>query len=106
MRGSNIVERINQELVNNPLIDESNIWVNVEEGHVTLAGSAPCPEAVAIAEETVINIDGVDDVTSIFSIESEAHEIHVSDPPPSAKDPKQILKLQMAEMASEGGGVC
>jgi hypothetical protein len=51
----------------------------------------------------VINIDGVDDVTSIFSIESEAPEIHVSDPPPSPKDPKHELKLQAAEMTSEGG---
>lgn len=104
MRG-NIVEKINEELVRNPLIDESNIWVNVEEGHVTLAGSAPCPEAVALAEQAVINIDGVDDVTSIFSIESEVHEIHVSDPPPSPRDRKQELKLQIAEMASEGGGI-
>lgn len=100
---SNIVEKINEVLVNNPLIDETNIWVNVEEGHVTLAGSAPCPEVVAIAEEVVINIDGVDDVTSIFSIESEAHEIHVSDPPPSPRDRKQELKIQIAEMTSEGG---
>ena len=99
----NIVQKINDELVNHPRIDADNIWINVEEGHVTLAGSVPDPEVIAVAEETVINIDGVEGVTSIFSIDSESPEIHVSDPPPSPKDKKAQLKLQIAEMTSEGG---
>lgn len=103
MTNTNIVEKINEELVNNPDIDAANIWVNVDEGHVTLAGSVPDPQAAGIAENAVINIDGVQDVTSIFSVESESPEIHFSDPPPMAKNPKQELKRQMSEMASEGG---
>jgi hypothetical protein len=98
-----MVEKINEELVNHPNIDAANIWVNVEEGHVTLAGSLPDPKSIEIAEETVINIDGVEDVTSIFSIESESPEIHMSDPPPSPKHPRQELKRQISEMTSEGG---
>ncbi len=103
MMNDNIVEKINQELVNHPDIDAANIWVNVDEGHVTLAGSVPDPQSAGVAEETVINIDGVQEVTSIFSIESESPEIHISDPPPSAKPPKQELKRQISEMTSEGG---
>ncbi len=103
MRSDNIVNRINEELINHPQIDAANIWVNVEEGHVTLAGSVPDPEIIAVAEETVINIDGVNEVTSIFSVESESPDIHVSDPPPTMKDSKQQLKIQIAEMTSEGG---
>jgi BON domain len=103
MGSDNIVQRINEELVNHPQIDANNIWINVEEGHVTLAGSVPDPDTIAVAEEAVINLDGVEDVTSIFSIESECPEIHVSDPPPAPKDPKVQLKIQIAEMTSEGG---
>ena len=102
---SEIVEKINEELINHPDIDAANIWVNVEEGHVILAGSVPDPETQEMAEEAVISIDGVENVTSIFSIESESPEIHVSDAPPSAKHPKEELKQQISEMTSEGGTV-
>lgn len=103
MRSDNIVNKINEELVNHPQIDAANIWVNVEEGHVTLAGSVPDPEIIAVAEETVSNIDGVNEVTSIFSVESESPDIHVSDPPPTMKDRHHQLKHQILEMTSEGG---
>lgn len=100
---SGIVERINHELVNHPKIDAANIWINVEDGHVTLAGSVPEAEVAVIAEEAVKNIDGVEDVVTLLSIESEAPDIHVSDPPPSPKDKKSELKFQIEDMTSEGG---
>jgi hypothetical protein len=103
MTSSTILEEINQKLTDHPEIDERNIWVNVEDGHVTLAGSVPEPQLVEAAEKTVVKVDGVEDVISLLCVEAESPDIHVSDPPPSPKDPKQVLKIQLSEMASEGG---
>jgi BON domain len=103
MATANILEKINKTLVEDPRIDEHNIWVNVEDGHVTLAGSVAEPDLVVAAETAVVNIDGVQDVVSLLCVESESHEIHVSDPPPSPKDPKHQLTIQVSEMVSEGG---
>lgn len=103
MANINILEEINRKLVDHPKIDESNIWVNVEDGRVTLAGSVPDPELVQAAEKAVVKVDGVEDVISLLCVEAEASDIHISDPPPSPKDPKQQLKIQLSEMASEGG---
>ena len=103
MTNINILEEINRKLVDHPKIDETNIWVNVEEGHVTLAGSVPEPELIEAAEKAVVKVDGVDDVISLLCVESESPDIHISDPPPSHKNPKQQLNSQISEMASEGG---
>ncbi len=104
MTNNNILEEVTRKLVNDPKIDERNIWVNVEDGHVTLAGSVPDPALVEAAEKAVVKVDGVEDVISLLCVESESPDIHVSDPPTSRiKDPKQHLKMQISEMASEGG---
>jgi hypothetical protein len=104
MTTNNILQEIAQKLAEDPQIDERNIWVNVEDGHVTLAGSVPDPALVEAAEKAVVKIDGVEDVISLLCVECESEDIHISDPPTSRiRDPKQQLKIQISEMASEGG---
>ena len=98
-----IIEQINQALVEDDQLSAGNIWVNVEEGHVTLAGTVKDDASVTRAEELVRELPAVEEVESMLeSIESQT-EIKPLDETLQTNTPRLPLKEQVAAMTNEGG---
>lgn len=61
-----IAEKINEKLVNNPNIEAGNIWVDVEDGAVTLSGSVADEGTKDLTEKVVQDVAGVNNVENLL----------------------------------------
>lgn len=61
-----IAEKINEKLVNNPNIEAGNIWVDVEDGEVTLSGSVADKGTKDLTEKVVHDVAGVNKVENLL----------------------------------------
>ena len=105
IKDTEIAERINEELVNNPHISAGNVWIDVKDGNVTLAGTVANDCVKELTERVIKGVDGVEDVDSLLHSEQPQflgeyqddclEEIKTLD--------KEELKLQKEAMANEGG---
>lgn len=99
-----ILEKINKKLVEHTQIEAGNIWINIEEGIVFLAGSVPDEKTKELVEKIVQNIQGVNGVENLLSTkESEEIKPLINETSSPKQKETDELKLQRGAMTSEGG---
>lgn len=100
-----ITEKINEKLVNHPNIEAGDIWVNVDDGNVTIAGSVSDEKTKELTKKVVKRIDGVNEVQDLMETIEEQNERRIAESKSSKSDVevKEDLKLQRDAMTNEGG---
>ena len=99
-----IAEQVNEALAGDDKLSAGDVWVNVENNAVPLAGTVTDEASVARAARLALSLPDVKTVENLLeSLADQPANATTPEPLPLPATPRQELREQKAGMTNEGG---